>query len=131
MLFYWDAFNRQVRIEGKVEKVPEEESKEYFSKRPRQSQLSAMLSNQSEVVESRDVLVQRYKELDAKHSNQVPKPTFWGGFVIIPDNFEFWQGQSNRLHDRIRFRRKHQNEIVDNKMVKLAEDEWVFERLQP
>ena len=121
----------QVRVEGKVEKASEEESKEYFSKRPRQSQLSAMLSNQSEVVESRDVLVQRYKELDVKHSNQVPKPPFWGGFIIITDNFEFWQGQSNRLHDRIRFRRKHQDEIVDNKMVKLAEDEWVFERLQP
>lgn len=114
-----------------MEKVSEEESKDYFSKRPRQSQLSALLSNQSEVVESRDVLVERYKELDAKQPNQVPKPPFWGGFVIIPENFEFWQGQSNRLHDRIRFRRKHENEIVDNKIVKLAEDGWVFERLQP
>lgn len=134
LLFYWDSLRRQIRIEGKVEKVSEEESRDYFEKhRPKKSQLAAAISDQSQVVSGRDELIRRYKELEEKHSGEefVPKPEIWGGFNLIPETFEFWQGQSNRLHDRIRFRKPQPNEIINANLTKPADDGWVFERLQP
>jgi pyridoxine/pyridoxamine 5'-phosphate oxidase len=109
-----------VRIEGTVERVSEEESIEYFKNRPRASQLSARISQQSKVVENRDKLIERYKEEELKFPNEVPKPDFWGGYKIIPTVFEFWIGQTDRLHDRIRFIKNSE-----------GENGWLYERLQP
>ncbi|CAG2101677.1 unnamed protein product [Medioppia subpectinata] len=131
LLFYWDVFNRQVRIEGTVEKVSEAESVEYYGCRPRASQISARISQQSRAVESRDKMLEIYKQEELKYPTQVPKPDFWGGFRIIPDAFEFWSGQTNRLHDRIRFFRADSVEKVDGKLTKLGEEGWAYQRLQP
>ncbi|CAG2179642.1 unnamed protein product [Oppiella nova] len=131
LLFYWDVFNRQVRIEGRVEKVSEAESVEYFGCRPRGSQLSARISQQSRPVESRDTLVERYKQEELLFPKDVPKPHFWGGFRIIPEVFEFWCGQTDRLHDRIRFFRPESSDRVDGKVSKMGEEGWAYERLQP
>jgi pyridoxamine 5'-phosphate oxidase len=119
-----------VRIEGTVERVSEEESIAYFKNRPRASQLSARISQQSNVVENRDKLVEKYKEEELKFPNEVPKPHFWGGFKIIPTEFEFWMGQTDRLHDRIRFF-KNNNQTIDSKVTKVGDEGWLYERLQP
>ncbi|CAH9115081.1 unnamed protein product [Cuscuta epithymum] len=106
LLFYWDGLNRQVRIEGSVQKVSDEESEEYFHSRPRGSQIGAIASNQSTVIPGRDVLYQAYRELEMKYSERtviIPKPTNWGGYRLNPKSFEFWQGQQSRLHDRLRY----------------------------
>ena len=124
-------FNKQVRIDGKVEKVSEEESAQYFAHRPKASQLSARISQQSQAVESRDKLVERYKEEELKFPNEVPKPDFWGGFRVIPEEFEFWIGKTDRLHDRIKFFKLGPNQTADGKIIKTGENGWVFERLQP
>ncbi|GFY85882.1 pyridoxin (pyrodoxamine) 5'-phosphate oxidase [Actinidia rufa] len=99
LLFYWDGLNRQVRVEGFVEKVSEEESEQYFHSRPRGSQLGAI----STVIPGRHVLHQEYEELEAKFSDGslIPKPKHWGGYRLKPESFEFWQGQQSRLHDRM------------------------------
>nr|XP_043636065.1 pyridoxine/pyridoxamine 5'-phosphate oxidase 1, chloroplastic isoform X2 [Erigeron canadensis] len=103
LLFYWDGLNRQVRIEGSVQKVSEEESENYFHSRPRGSQIGAMASKQSTVIPGRDYLHQEYKDLEAKFSDggPIPKPQYWGGYRLKPNFFEFWQGQTSRLHDRL------------------------------
>lgn len=104
MLFAWLELNRQVRIEGKVERISSAESLKYFATRPRGSQLGAWCSDQSEVVESRSFLEQKYREAAQRFkSGDVPLPSFWGGFRIVPARIEFWQGRENRLHDRIEF----------------------------
>ena len=131
LLFYWDVFNRQVRIEGKVQRIPDEESVQYFRHRPRASQLSARISQQSQPVESRDKLVERYKEEELKFSEEVPKPDFWGGFRIIPEVFEFWVGKTDRLHDRIKFFKLGDNQTPDGKLIKIGEQGWAYQRLQP
>ncbi|GJM84414.1 hypothetical protein PR202_ga00081 [Eleusine coracana subsp. coracana] len=102
LLFYWNEMNRQVRVEGSVQKVPEEESEKYFHSRPRGSQLGAIVSKQSTVIAGREVLQQTYKELEQKYSDgsMIPKPEYWGGYRLTPTLFEFWQGQQSRLHDR-------------------------------
>ncbi|KAK3030168.1 hypothetical protein RJ639_039645, partial [Escallonia herrerae] len=102
LLFYWDGLNRQVRVEGSVQKVSGEESEQYFHSRPRGSQIGALASKQSSVIAGRDVLRQEYKELEAKfsHGSSIPKPKHWGGYRLKPVFFEFWQGQESRLHDR-------------------------------
>ncbi|KAK9215956.1 hypothetical protein WN944_007963 [Citrus x changshan-huyou] len=102
LLFYWDGLNRQVRVEGSVEKVSDEESEQYFHSRPRGSQIGAIVSKQSSVIPGRHVLYQQYKELEEKFSDWslIPKPEFWGGYRLKPELFEFWQGQTSRLHDR-------------------------------
>ena len=118
LLFYWSKVWRQVRIEGSVEQVSEEESEDYFQTRPLGSKIGAWASNQSEAVESRGVLEQRYADLSERYGEDVPRPPHWGGYRIRPAVIEFWQGRDNRLHDRLRYR--------------LQEDgTWLIERLGP
>ncbi|NJR76222.1 MAG: pyridoxamine 5'-phosphate oxidase, partial [Scytonema sp. CRU_2_7] len=100
LVFWWAELERQVRISGRVEKVSENESDEYFYSRPLNSRLGAWVSHQSEVIESREVLEQRMQELQIQYQNQdVKRPRHWGGLRVIPIEIEFWQGRSNRLHD--------------------------------
>lgn len=99
ILFFWEKFERQVRIEGTIEKIPEEMSSDYFNSRPKASQIGAVISNQSEILESRFVLEKRFEKL-SKEKN-IEKPKHWGGYILKPNYFEFWQGRANRLHDRI------------------------------
>jgi pyridoxamine 5'-phosphate oxidase len=116
LLFYWDPLGRQVRIEGPVERVPETESDTYFASRPRGAQISASVSPQSRVVESRAALEALAAELEARGS-ELPRPPAWGGFRLAPESYEFWQHRANRLHDRLRYRRE--------------DGAWVLERLAP
>jgi pyridoxamine 5'-phosphate oxidase len=118
LLFYWSKVWRQVRITGSVEQVSAAESEDYFRSRPLGSKIGAWASNQSDVVESRDVLEQRYAELSEHYGADVPRPPHWGGYRIRPEVIEFWQGRDNRLHDRLRYRLQ-------------ADGTWVIERLGP
>jgi pyridoxamine 5'-phosphate oxidase len=102
LLFYWDVLGRQVRVEGRVEKTSREESEAYFKTRPFESRIAAVISHQSRVIARRAELEQRFAELEAQYRGKdVPLPLFWGGYRVIPDEFEFWQGRENRLHDRL------------------------------
>jgi pyridoxamine 5'-phosphate oxidase len=104
LLFYWDPLGRQVRIEGPVERVAEAESDAYFASRPRGAQISASVSRQSRVVESRAALEAAAAELEAR-GGELPRPRAWGGFRLAPETYEFWQHRANRLHDRLRYSR--------------------------
>jgi pyridoxamine 5'-phosphate oxidase len=119
LVFWWEPLERQVRIEGKVEKASEEESDRYFPSRPINSQLGSWASGQSEVVASREVLETRLEQFRQKYEGQtIPRPAHWGGFRVVPEEIEFWQGRPSRLHDRLRYR--------------LQEDgSWLIERLCP
>ncbi|XP_059620965.1 pyridoxine/pyridoxamine 5'-phosphate oxidase-like [Phlebotomus argentipes] len=132
--FYWFAHKRQIRVEGVVSKVTQEESEEYFRSRPVDSQMSASISQQSRRVPSRahlDELMEGVKKETEAAGGKVPMPN-WGGYLVKPQLFEFWQGQSNRLHDRIVFRRSAGVEKeVDGVLTKQGENGWVFERLAP
>ena len=101
--FYWPAVWRQVRIEGSVERVAAEESDQYFHSRPPGSKLGAWASEQSSTIENRAVLEKRFDEFGFKFGDNVPRPPHWGGYRVKPTVIEFWQGQENRLHDRLRF----------------------------
>lgn len=116
--FWWDKLYRQVRIQGQVKKISQEESKKYFHSRPRGSQLGAIASLQSEVIDSYKILEDEYKRLEQQFNDkEVPYPDHWGGFCVVPELFEFWQGRPNRLHDRLRY-------------TKTTSD-WKIERLSP
>ncbi|CAI8031882.1 Pyridoxine-5'-phosphate oxidase, partial [Geodia barretti] len=125
LLFYWAPLHRQVRIEGTAEQMSDEASARYFSTRPRESQLSAVVSPQSERISSREELEETHRELSRVYSDSsvdIPKPEHWGGFRVWPHSVEFWQGQSTRLHDRIVFERERDNEGSGN---------WTIHRLAP
>ena len=115
--FHWVELERVVRIEGRVEKVSEEESDAYFQSRPLDSRIGAWASPQSEVIASRAVLVARAAKYGAKFLLNPPRPPHWGGFRLVPDTWEFWQGRKSRLHDRLRYR--------------LDGGVWLRERLAP
>jgi pyridoxamine 5'-phosphate oxidase len=118
LLFYWPRQHRQVRIEGDVEMLTESESDAYFASRPRGSQIGAWVSSQSQPVSSRAMLERCRAELEQNYRDQpVLRPPHWGGYRLVPQNFEFWQGQPDRLHDRISYQRDEQG--------------WVRTRLQP
>lgn len=116
LVLFWKELQRQVRIEGKVEKLSEEESIAYFNSRPVGSRLGAWASRQSEVIESRDILENNMKFYQEKFQDEIPKPPFWGGYIVVPEKVEFWQGRSNRLHDRI----EYLSDAGRWKMVRLA-----------
>jgi pyridoxamine 5'-phosphate oxidase len=119
LVFWWAGLERQVRVEGTVEKVSSTESDAYFQSRPKASQLGAWASPQSQVIENRDVLEKRLAELEEKYATEkVPRPSHWGGFRVIPTAIEFWQGRPSRLHDRIRYE-------LDEK------GDWFYQRLAP
>ena len=118
LLFYWQSLERQIRIGGAVEQVSEAESDAYFATRPLESRWSAYASRQSEVIESRASLESRFEAARQIHADSIPRPRWWGGYRVVPDEFEFWQGRENRLHDRVRYARS-------------ADATWRRERLAP
>ncbi|XP_050543458.1 pyridoxine-5'-phosphate oxidase isoform X3 [Daktulosphaira vitifoliae] len=131
LTIYWDPLNRSVRIEGPVVKVSESESNEYFRTRPRSSQIGAHVSHQSSVIPNRDTLKKLTENIIMEFENKdVPRPSYWNGYKILPHNIEFWQGQSDRLHDRIKFVR---SELAGEyqSVCKLGENGWAFYRLSP
>ncbi|XP_022163251.1 pyridoxine-5'-phosphate oxidase isoform X2 [Myzus persicae] len=131
MTIYWDALDRSVRIEGVVEKIDENESTAYFDTRPKSSQIGAHVSRQSTVIDGRKSLSDQNEKLEVEYAEKpVPRPSYWNGYKIIPKMMEFWQGQSDRLHDRIVFER---DELVAKKKIAshAGENGWVFYRLSP
>ncbi|MHC5310478.1 pyridoxamine 5'-phosphate oxidase [Myroides sp. LJL116] len=117
--FFWPGMERQVIIKGLAKKVSASQSDNYFDSRPHGSKLGAIASNQSQVIESYQVLEDRLKQLEQENPQDIKRPDFWGGFCVEPISIEFWQGRPNRLHDRLRYR--------------LSEDklDWIVERLAP
>ena len=119
-VFPWIGLHRQVRVRGTVEMLPQHESDAYFASRPRDSQLGAWASPQSEVISGREVLNERHAGFAEKFAGvEVLRPPHWGGWLLVPEVFEFWQGRPNRLHDRFRYRRDDETQ------------DWVIERLAP
>jgi pyridoxamine 5'-phosphate oxidase len=117
MVFYWPRLGRQIRMEGRVVKTSSRESDDYFSSRPRDSQLSAWASQQSRVVRDRRFLEERVKHFGERYPGRVPRPPNWGGYRLKPIVFEFWKERAGRLHDRLRYKR--------------SKGRWIMERLAP
>jgi len=118
LLFYWDILLRQVRVEGRISRISEAESYEYFKTRPLMSRIGAWASRQSEVLPNREVLEREVHRLEKEfEGKEIPLPPAWGGYRVIPSAFEFWQGRESRLHDRFRY--------------SLRNDRWIIERLSP
>jgi len=118
LLFPWLALERQVKIIGSVEKITKLESLKYFSSRPKDSQLGAWSSQQSSKISSRAILIDQFAVMKKKFANgEIPLPEFWGGYRVVPESIEFWQGRESRLHDRLIYERK--------------DEEWVISRLSP
>jgi pyridoxamine 5'-phosphate oxidase len=118
VLFFWETLERQVRITGTVEKVPEAVSVNYFNSRPLDSRIGAYASPQSRIIENKEFLEMRFEAIKKQFGENVPKPNQWGGYIIKPITFEFWQGRPNRLHDRLFYK------ITDN-------EKWEMVRLAP
>lgn len=120
LVFLWLELQRQVRIEGKAERIDPAESTRYFQSRPRGSQIGAWASPQSAVIEHREVLEERYRVLEEKYAERepLPRPGHWGGYLVRPHRLEFWQGRPSRLHDRIQYRQEENGQ-------------WKIERLAP
>jgi pyridoxamine 5'-phosphate oxidase len=119
LVFFWHELERQVRVEGQVERVSEHESEVYFRSRPRGARIGAWASPQSRVVPGRAALESLFVKLESDYpGDEVPRPPNWGGYRVVPDSIEFWQGRPNRLHDRIRYSRQ-------------SEGSWLIERLAP
>ena len=106
LLFYWRSVERQVRIDGVVEKVSGAEADAYFATRPLESRWSVYASRQSDPIESREALESRFETARQVHGEIVPRPEWWGGYRVIPDEIEFWQGRHNRLHDRLQYKKR-------------------------
>ena len=107
LLFYWAGLERQIRIEGKIKKLSKSESQKYFDSRPLESRIAAWASEQSKIIPDRDFLELRYKKFAEIFSGKkIPLPQNWGGYILVPNYFEFWQGRENRLHDRICYKKK-------------------------
>lgn len=118
LLFHWDQLGRQVRVEGRVERVAEQESDAYFSTRPRGAQLAAAASHQSSVLRDRAEIDSRFDELAREHKgSDVRRPDHWGGYRLVSETYEFWEHREDRMHDRLRYR--------------LDDGDWVVERLSP
>ncbi|MEB3766895.1 pyridoxamine 5'-phosphate oxidase [Acinetobacter sp. MD2] len=121
LLFYWHDLERQIRISGKVQQISEAESTDYYHKRPHDSQIAAHISTpQSGVIKSREQLVERFNQLQMQvgATASLEKPNFWGGYRVVPDQYEFWQGRPNRLHDRLQYQQQ-------------ADGQWLLQRLMP
>lgn len=117
LLFWWQQ--RQIRIEGRVKKLSRTEAEKYFHSRPKGSQIGATISPQSKVIASRSVLDEKYKQVEKLYKGkEIPLPKHWGGYIVVPELFEFWQGRLSRLHDRIQFTKQGRNK-------------WIRERLAP
>ncbi|XP_049615410.1 pyridoxine-5'-phosphate oxidase isoform X1 [Syngnathus scovelli] len=131
LVFYWEPLNRQIRIEGEVERIPYQSSCDYFHSRPKSSQIGAVVSRQSTPVPNRDFLREKNAELEEKYKDtQVPMPDYWGGYVVKPQLIEFWQGQTNRLHDRIVFTKMAADAEL-GKHQRRGEGCWAYQRLSP
>jgi pyridoxamine 5'-phosphate oxidase len=119
LCFHWVALDEQIRVEGRVERLPDAESEEYFRSRPRGSQLGAWASAQSEVLPTRETLEEQYRDVERRFEGQdvIPRPPFWGGYRLVPDRIEFWYGRPDRIHDRVSYTREAEG--------------WRIERLYP